>query len=423
MIFRNCLVINYDELVDIHIEKNLIKDIKKNIVNNKNIKEIDLKGKLVSPGFIDMHTHIREPGQEHKETIKTATMAAAAGGYTLICAMPNTNPIMDNIDTIKEFYNKVESDAIVKVKTFGAITKNFNDELVDIKSLNDFVCGFSNDGVGVQTSNVMYQAMKNVKKSNSLISAHCEDESLLYGGYVHDGIKCKQQGWRGIMSLSESIQIARDIMIAKETKCNYHVCHISTKESVDLIREAKKTSNNITCEVTPHHLLLTEHDVVNSNYKMNPPLRSIEDRDALINGLIDGVIDVIATDHAPHTKSEKDLGIEKSPFGIVGLETAFALIYTKFVKENIVSLKQCIEWFTLNPAKILNIELSHLKKNSIADLVIIDLETKRKIDINKFYSKGKNTPFNGVECYGFPVMTIVDGEVVYDFANSYIKGE
>lgn len=423
MILRNCLVVDYENLIDIHIENNIIKDLGVNLVNVNNLDEIDINGKLVSPGFIDLHTHLREPGQTNKETIKTATMAAAAGGYTLICAMPNTNPIMDNVDTINNFYNKVKSDAIIKVKTFSAITKQFKNELVDVSNINDLVCGFSNDGVGVQTANIMYEAMKEVATSNSLISAHCEDESLLYGGYVHDGEKCKRMGWKGIMSLSESLQIARDILISETTNCRYHVCHISTKESVELIKHAKNNNYKVTCEVTPHHLLLTDEDVVDSNYKMNPPLRTIEDKNALIEGLLSGVIDVIATDHAPHTLEEKSQGLEKAPFGIVGLETAFALIYTNFVKTNKASLKQCIEWFSVNPAKILNLELGHIKKDRVADLVVIDLDTKRNIEVSKFYSKGKNSPFDNVECYGFPVMTIVDGNIVYDLNNNYIKGE
>lgn len=424
MILRNCLIVNGNDLIqkDIRIDGKYITEINENIINLDNSEEIDIKRKLVSPGFIDMHVHLREPGYEKKETIKTGTASAAAGGYTLVCAMPNTSPIMDSLDKIIDFNNRVAKDAIVKVLTFSAITKSFKeDELVDIASINKHVCGFSNDGVGVQSANVMYQAMKEVELNEAFISAHCEEESILFDGYVHHGEKSEKEGWRGIMSLTESLQVARDVLISETTNCRYHVCHISTLESVELIRNAKLKGSKVSCEVTPHHLLLTDEDVLNSNFKMNPPVRSKKDKHALIEGLLDGTIDVIATDHAPHTEEEKELGLEKSPFGIVGLETAFALMYTCFVKTNMASIRQCIEWFSVNPAKILNLEYGHIHQNRIADLTVIDLETARAIEVDKFYSKGKNSPFDGVECYGFPVMTIVDGEIVYDYEKSYMK--
>lgn len=426
MILRNCLIISGNELVecDLKIENKFITEIGRDLKNTNNLKEIDIKRNVVSPGFIDMHVHLREPGYENKETIKTGTASAAAGGYTLVCAMPNTKPIMDSMEKILDFNKRVQNDAIVKVFTYSAITKSFKeDELVDIEQINNHVCGFSNDGVGVQSARVMYEAMKEVEKQEGFISAHCEEESILFDGYVHHGEKSEKEGWRGIMSLTESLQVARDVLISETTNCRYHVCHISTLESVELIRAAKLKGNKVSCEVTPHHLLLSDEDVENSNFKMNPPVRSKKDKYALIEGLLDGTIDVIATDHAPHTEEEKELGLEKSPFGIVGLETAFALIYTCFVKTNMASIKQCIEWFSVNPAKVLNLEYGHIHKNRIADLTVIDITTPRVIDVNKFYSKGKNSPFNGVECYGFPIMTIVDGEIVYDKENNYIKGE
>ncbi|MFV0499443.1 MAG: dihydroorotase [Bacilli bacterium] len=425
MILRNCKVLDGNNLVirDIKIKNKVIELIDKNIDNDDFCLEYDLKNKLVSPAFIDMHVHLREPGFEQKETIKTGTKSGACGGYSLICAMPNTNPIIDNESTINKFNEIVKRDAIIKVKTYSAITKGFDNELVDFSINAKNTCGFSNDGVGVQTAGVMYEAMQEVAKNESLISAHCEDESLLYKGYVHAGKKALQENWKGILSISESVQVARDMLLSNATGCRYHVCHISTKESVNIVASAKKNSNKISCEVTPHHLLLTENDVKNSNYKMNPPLRSIEDRDALIKGLLDGTIEVIATDHAPHTIAEKSQSIDKAPFGIVGLETAFALIYTNFVKTNRATIKQCIEWFSVNPAKILNLGYGHLEIGRVADLVVIDEETAREININKSYSKGRNSPFDKVVCYGYPVMTIVDGKVIYDYERNYIKGD
>ncbi len=417
MIIKNAQVLLNNVLVkkDIKIGNKKIVRIADDIEIDDESAVIDVNGHIVSPGFIDVHTHLREPGYEDKETIATATMAAAAGGYTLICAMPNTKPIMDSMEVIDDFYKRVEKDGHIKVKTFGAITQGFSSEtLVDFKSLSNYVCGFSNDGVGVQSAKTMYEAMNEVSLCESFISAHCEEESILFDGYVHKGERSELEGWRGIMSLTESLQVARDVLISEATSCRYHVCHISTKESVEIIREAKKKGDKVSCEVTPHHLLLTEKDVKNSNYKMNPPVRSSKDKYALIEALLDGTIDVIATDHAPHLCKEKQLGIEKAPFGIIGLESAFPLIYTNFVLTGMATIKQCIEWFSVNPAKLLNLEYGHIQEGRVADLTVIDIRTKRKIDISKSYSKGRNSPFDGVECYGFPVLTIVDGKVVYN---------
>lgn len=408
---------------DVRIEGKYIVQISDKIRNLTDCIEIDVKNNVLSPGFIDMHTHLREPGYEEKETIQTATRAGAAGGYTMLCAMPNTKPIMDNINVIQDFNKRVEESAIIKVRTFGAITTNFSEEeLVEINELSKYVCGFSNDGVGVQSAKTMYHAMEKVHLAESFISAHCEEESILFDGYVHHGSKSKEKGWRGIMSLTESLQVARDVLISQTTNCRYHVCHISTMESVKIIRDAKAKGSKVSCEVTPHHLILTDDDVENSNYKMNPPIRSSKDKYALIEGLLDGTIEVIATDHAPHTEKEKALGIEKAPFGIVGLETAFPLIYTHFVISGMATIKQCIEWFSVNPSRLLNLEYGHIHEGRVADLTIIDIKTKRKIDASNFHSKGKNTPFDGVECYGFPIMTIVEGNVVYDKSNDYMEG-
>jgi len=400
--------------LDLLIEDGFIVEIAEDILDSEALM-IDCTGKHISPGFVDMHVHLREPGFEHKETIKTGTLAAARGGYTTICPMPNTNPVPDNIETLVKFLEVVKTDAVVNVLPYASITKSAseNGEVVDMKELNSMVAGFTNDGVGIQSSKLMYEAMQTANKYESLIAAHCEDEALLYGGYVHHGLKSKTEGWKGIISLSESLQIARDCLIAEETNSKYHVCHISTKEGVRSVKEAKLRGQKVTCEVTPHHLLLVDRDVRDTNYKMNPPLRGVDDKYALIKALVDGTIDVIATDHAPHAEIEKDMGMEKAPFGIVGLETAFPLIYTNLVKTNMASLTDAIKWFSYNPSRILNIDSGRITKNRVADITILDLNKKAEIDSSTFYSKGKNTPFNGWVCYGWPVMTIVKGKVVY----------
>ncbi len=415
LLLKNGSVIgNEVNKLDILIEDDIIVRIDE-CIDDSEATVIDCSHKHISPGFIDMHVHLREPGYEHKETVKTGTLAAARGGYTTICPMPNTKPVPDNLETLNKFLDIVKKDAVVNVLPYASITKSASEhgEIVEMKELNNLVAGFSNDGVGIQSSKLMYEAMQVANKYESLIAAHCEDEALLYGGYVHRGLKSDLEGWKGITSLSESLQIARDCLIAEETNSKYHVCHISTKEGVRSVKEAKQRGQKVTCEVTPHHLLLVDRDVANTNYKMNPPLRGVDDKYSLIQALVDGVIDVIATDHAPHSSEEKGLGMEKAPFGIVGLETAFPLIYTNLVKTNMASLSEAVKWFSYNPARILNIDAGRITKNRVADIVILDLNKKARIDSNTFFSKGKNTPFDGWECYGWPVMTIVSGKVVY----------
>ncbi len=399
---------------DILIEEGTIVKID-NDINDERATVIDCEGYHIAPGFVDMHMHLREPGFEHKETIKTGTLAAARGGYTTICPMPNTNPVMDSLEKIEAFMKKVETDACVNVIPYASITKDLKEsqELVDMQALNKTVVGFTNDGVGVQKASLMYQAMQKANQIEAMIAAHCEDESLLFGGYVHQGLKSRQQGWESMTALPESIQVARDVLISEETDARYHVCHISTKEAIRIIRDAKQRGLKVTCEVTPHHLLLVNRDVEDENYKMNPPLRNMDDKYALIQALLDGTIDCIATDHAPHAEDEKSQGMKEAPFGIVGLETAFPLIYTNLVRTNMATLEQAIQWFSINPAKILNLNLSYLVEGRKADLTILDLKHKRLIDKNSFYSKGKNTPFDGWEAYGFPVLTMVKGKVVY----------
>lgn len=386
-------------------------------IENTEAQVYDLAGKLVSPGLIDVHVHLREPGYERKETIETGTKAAARGGYTTIAAMANTIPVPDSMESVTYIEGLLQQSAQVRVFPYAAITLGERgEEIVDVEALSETsILGFSDDGRGIQEAGVMYQAMQRAKAVNKPIVAHCEDDSLLFGGYLHDGEYAKANGHRGILSVSESAQIARDIMLAQATGVHYHICHISTKESVELVRFAKAQGINVTAEVSPHHLILCDTDIVNDdpNFKMNPPLRADADRIACVQGLLDGTIDVIATDHAPHHEDEKAWGIETAPFGIVGLETAFPLMYTTFVKTGKMTLKQLIDCMSTKPATIFNLPYGKLEVGAVADITIIDLDKEMEIDSTQFLSKGKNTPFNGYRVAGWPVMTLVGGKVVY----------
>ena len=386
-------------------------------IENTEAQVYDLAGKLVSPGLIDVHVHLREPGYERKETIETGTKAAARGGYTTIAAMANTIPVPDSMESVTYIEGLLQQSAQVRVFPYAAITLGERgQEIVDVEALSETsILGFSDDGRGIQEAGVMYQAMQRAKAVNKPIVAHCEDDSLLFGGYLHDGEYAKANGHRGILSVSESAQIARDIMLAQATGVHYHICHISTKESVELVRFAKAQGINVTAEVSPHHLILCDTDIVNDdpNFKMNPPLRADADRIACVQGLLDGTIDVIATDHAPHHEDEKAWGIETAPFGIVGLETAFPLMYTTFVKTGKMTLKQLIDCMSTKPATIFNLPYGKLEVGAVADITIIDLDKEMEIDSTQFLSKGKNTPFNGYRVAGWPVMTLVGGKVTY----------
>ena len=401
---------------DILIKDNKIAKIASDI-KEADAKIVELGGKLITPGLIDVHVHLREPGGGHKETVATGTASAARGGYTLIAAMPNTNPVPDSVDNLKGILNKIKEDAIVRVLPYGSITTNLKgDDLIDFSSLAKDVIAFTDDGRGIQTAGTMYEAMQNAAKVNKPIVAHCEDDSLLFGGYLHDGTFASSGNHKGILSASESVHIARDAILAKATDAQYHVCHVSTKESVSIIRWAKSEGIKITAEVSPHHLLLADTDIINediANFKMNPPLRSEEDRLACLKGVLDGTIDIIATDHAPHATDEKALPIDKAPFGIVGLETAFPLMYTNFVKNGNWSLKFLIEKMAEIPAKIFDLPYGKLEVGQAADIAVFDLEKEFEIDVTTFVSKGKNTPFNGYKVNGETFMTVVDGEVVY----------
>src|SRR5699024_10212696 len=380
---------------DVLIENKVISKIGKSL-NEGDAEIIEGRERLLAPGFIDVHIHLREPGGEQKETIKTGTKAAARGGFTTVCSMPNTDPVPDNVRTVQQLLKKIEEDALVRVLPYAAITENLKGEkLTDIDQLAETpIFAFTDDGVGVQSADKMYQAMKNAAKNNLPIVAHCEDNTLIYGGAVHEGKVSKRLDIPGIPSTTESVQTARDVLLSEATGCHYHVCHVSTKESVRVIRDAKKAGIHVTAEVTPNHLLMTEDDIQKDdpNLKMNPPLRSKADRDALMEGLLDGTIDFIATDHAPHAADEKAQGMLKAPFGIVGLETAFPLLYTYLVKTDKMTLQQLVERMTMKPAEVFGLPYGVFQEGAIADLTLIDLDRTEMIDKETFYSKGKNTP-------------------------------
>lgn len=405
---------------DIKIEGNRIVQIAEKLEANEAADQIiDVAGKFVTAGFIDMHVHLREPGFEAKETIETGTKAAVRGGFTTVACMPNTRPVIDSVETVRYVHEKAKAANLARVLPYGAITiRELGQELTDFAALKEAgIVAVTDDGVGVQSSAMMKEAMKRAKALNLSVVAHCEDDSLIEkGSALHDGVVARRHGLPGIPSESESIHVGRDILLAEQTGVHYHVCHISAKESVRLVRDGKRAGVNVTTEVTPHHLLLCDEDIpenLDTRWKMNPPLRSKEDRAALIAGLKDGTIDIIATDHAPHTEEEKAKGMERAPFGIVGLETAFPLLYTHLVLTGELTLAELVDRMAKKPAEIFNLPYGKLAEGEYADLVVIDLEKKRAIDPNQFASKGKNTPFAGWECQGWPVLTIVDGQIAY----------
>ena len=362
----------------------------------------------VFPGFCDVHVHFREPGFSYKETIATGSKASARGGYTAVCTMPNLNPVPDSVDNLHMQLQLIEDTACIHVYPYGAITVGEKGEvLADLEGMAPNVIGFSDDGRGVQSDEMMRCAMLRAKALGKMIVAHCEDNSLLRGGYIHDGEYAKAHGHRGICSESEWGQIARDLRLAKETGVKYHVCHISTKESVDIIRKAKAEGVDVTCETGPHYLVMDDSMLEEEGrFKMNPPIRSKEDRDALIEGILDGTIDMIATDHAPHSAEEKAKGLEKSAFGIVGIETAFPIMYTHFVKTGRMTMEHLLKLLVVNPRERFGIPMGN-------DFTIWDLNAEYAIDPEEFVSMGKATPLAGWKVFGRCMATVCDGKVVY----------
>ena len=410
-VVRNGLI----ERADVYVVDGKIARVAADIQPAEGDKIYDCTGLTIMSGLVDLHVHLREPGFSSKETIATGTAAAEHGGFTTVCSMPNLAPAPDTMENLQQQLDIIERDAVIKVLPYATITrKRAGDELVNFAELKPYVAGFSDDGTGVQTEEVMRQAMVEAAKTDTIIAAHCEVDELLRGGYIHDGEYAAKNGHRGICSESEWKQVERDIELAAEAGCRYHVCHISTKQTVELIRQAKARGVKITCETGPHYLTMCDMDLKEEGrFKMNPPIRSAEDRDALIAGLQDGTIDVVATDHAPHTAEEKSRGLERSAMGVVGIETSFAVIYTKLVKTGIISLEKAVEVLAEAPRKIFNLG-GGLKEGEAADITVFDLEKEFTVDPDAFLSKGRSTPFEGWQLQGECCLTLVDGRVAYE---------
>lgn len=396
---------------DITISGNKIKSIGE---ADADYPVMDCTGYHIFPGFTDVHVHLREPGFSYKETIKTGTLAAARGGYTAVCSMPNLNPVPDSLENLRCQEEIIEKDAVIDVFPYASITREEKgEEISDIEELSKRVLAFSDDGRGVQSEKMMEEAMIRVKKCGRMIAAHCEDNSLLFGGYIHDGVYAQEHNHKGICSESEWGPIKRDCELVRKTGCRYHICHISTKESVDIIRKAKRDGLTVTCETGPHYLVFSDRNMQEAGrFKMNPPIRSEKDRLALIEGICDGTIDMIATDHAPHSKEEKSAGLEKSLMGVVGIETAFPVLYTNLVKTGIITLEKLICLMHDAPKNVFGIGYD-IKAGEIANLTVFDLNKKYKIDPSEFLSKGRSTPFEGDEVFGRCMLTIYKGDIVW----------
>lgn len=399
---------------DVLICDGVITAIAEHIEPSEDVQCIDVEGRVVTYGLADVHVHLREPGFSAKERIATGSMAAACGGFTTVCTMPNLNPVPDSVDTIAVEQAMIDRDAVIEVLPYAAITLGrAGDEIVNIEELKDRAVGFSDDGSGVQNDAVMLEAMRCIAAVDGIIAAHCEDNTLLHGGYIHDGEYARSHSHRGICSESEWGQIVRDIELVKESGCRYHVCHISARESVEAIRRAKQAGLSVTCETAPHYLALCDADLQeDGRFKMNPPLRSADDKAALIEGIKDGTIEIIATDHAPHTAAEKSLGLERSAMGIVGLETSFGVVYTTLVRQGVITLEKMIELMCDNPRRIFRLG-GALRVGERADIAVFDVEHPYCVDSNQFKTMGRSTPFEGWQLYGSCIMTIHNGDIVW----------
>ena len=417
---------NLDKVMDIFVEDGIIKE-KAESIEKQADTVIDAAGCYVMPGLIDLHVHFRDPGLTYKEDIETGSKAAAKGGFTTVCCMPNTKPVVDNVETVKYIIEKGEKTGLTNVLPVGAVTKNMAGvEITDVEELKKAgICAISEDGKSVMNSGVYRKAMKNAAKANVPVLAHCEDINLVEGGVINLGDKSSELGVKGISNAVEDVIAMRDIMLAKETGATLHLCHCSTKDSVEMVKRAKEEGIKVTAEVCPHHFSMCSDDITSNdgNFKMNPPLRAREDMEALIKGLQDDSMDVISTDHAPHSAEEKAKDLEHAPFGIVGLETSVALTVTNLVKKGYLTPMQMAAKMSYNPAKVLGIPKGTLDEGKIADITIIDPDKEYTIDVNTFESKGKNTPFDGYKVSGEVEYTILNGKIVYsnkkNLANKY----
>ena len=416
MLIKGCNVFIDGRFVpsDVEVQGGIVSRVEPAVVPNSGVPVFNYSG-IVVPGLVDVHVHLREPGFSFKETMETGTAAAARGGYTAVCAMPNLNPVPDSAEHLAVELEAIRRGAKVRVYPYGSLTVGERGlEMADISAMADAAVAYSDDGRGVQDEDMMRECMRAVAATGKLLAAHCEVDELLRGGYIHDGAYARAHGHRGICSESEWREVERDIRLAEETGCAFHVCHVSTKESVRLVREARARGVNVTAETAPHYLLLTEEDLQeDGRFKMNPPLRERADRDALIEGLLDGTIGMIATDHAPHTPEEKSRGLEKSPMGVAGLECAFPVLFTGLVEKGVVTLEKLVELMSSAPEKRFGIPGGEIEVGKPANLAVFDIDTEYTIDSSEFASMGRATPFEGWRVRGKCLMTVCAGRTVW----------